>query len=137
VTGAERTLLLAVFRWARAEGVRLDGATRWTSPPPHRWGVEFWGGLDDRPVFVWREGQIIGSNYDVVDIAEAVDLLAALGILPAQFSTAYRAGYDACMRAHQIAESRLPDRPLFSRGWTDPEVYALLPWADHELAVRR
>lgn len=137
MTRAERTLLLAVFRWARTEGVRLDGAMRWTSPPPHRWGVDYWGGRDDRDLHIWRTGQMLGVNYRVVDVAEAVDLLAALGILPLQFSTAYRAGYDACQRAHQIAKSPAPDRPLFSRGWTDPEVYALLPWADHELAVRR
>lgn len=136
MTGAERTLLLAVFRWARAEGVRLDGAMRWTSPPPHRWGVDFWAGVADRRVTVWQDGWAEGVSCCLDDIAEAVDVLAALGILPLRFSTAYRAGYDAAMRAHQIARS-VPDKLSSPRGWTCPEVYALLPWADHELAVRR
>jgi hypothetical protein len=140
VTRAERTLLLAVFRWARTEGGMQWGRWhyRWTrqSGPREQWlGIDF-DREDGEYLSIYR-GRASGRDYWVADIAEAVDVLAALGILPLRFSTAYRAGYDACMRAHRIAESRMPDRPLFSRGWTDPEVYALLPWADHELAVRR
>lgn len=140
MTAAERTLLLALFRWARAEG-RMEWG-RWA----HRWSRqtgsrEQWIGVDYDPDYGDRlslyRGYSAAKDYWFADIAEAVDVLAAIGILPARFSTAYRAGYDACMRAHQIAKSPAPDRPLWSRGWTDPEIYALLPAADHELAVRR
>lgn len=140
MTGAERTLLLALFRWARTEG-RLEWGRwhyRWSreTGPREQWvGIDY-SADDGEFLTLWR-GRTNMRTYFVADVAEAVDVLAALGIVPLQFSTAYRAGYDACMRAHRIAESRMPDRPLFSRGWTDPEVYALLPWADHELAVRR
>lgn len=143
MTPAERTLLLALFRWARAQGGLTYGSSyTWTrfGPRDQRWGVSFYA--DDwetgKPVAldIWR-GRETSKDYWVRDIAEAVDVLAALGIVPARLSTAYRAGYDACMQAHRIAKSRLPARPFFSRGWTDPEVYALLPWADHDLAVRR
>ncbi|WIM97815.1 hypothetical protein ACTOB_001369 [Actinoplanes oblitus] len=136
MTRAERGLLLELFRWARTEGVRRDGAMRWTSPPPHRWGVDFWNGMDDRDLQVWREGQMVAANYRVTSIAEAVDQLVALGIAPAKFSTAYRAGYNAAMRAHQIARS-VPDKLSSPRGWSAPEIFALLPAADTELAVGR
>jgi hypothetical protein len=139
VTRAERTLLLAVFRWARAEGGMQWGRWhyRWTrqSGPREQWlGVEFDPG-DGEFLSLYR-GRATGRDYWVADIAEAVDVLAALGILPAQFSTAYRAGYDACQQAHRIAHQPKPGSNWL-RGWTDPEVYALLPWADHDLAVRR
>jgi len=111
MTAVERALLLQVSRWARAEGVRLDGAMRWTSPPPHRWGVDWWGENepdDATPMVVWRKGTSTGKSYWVASIAEAVDVLCALGILPARFSTSYRAGWDAMSgyaeRAHYGAE---------------------------------
>jgi hypothetical protein len=101
VTAAERALLREVLRWARAEGVRLDGASRWTSPPPHRWGVDFVSG--DEYLMIWRRGQNTGKDYFVVDVAEAVDVLCALDILPPRFSTAYRAGWDAMGRYAETA----------------------------------
>lgn len=131
MTRAEQALLLQLFRWARTEGVRLDGAMRWGSPPPHRWGIDFWKGLDDRDLFVWREGRVVGTNYPVASITEAVDLLVTLGIVPARFSTAYRAGYNAANQARQIAGE--PFRG--GKGWQCPEVYALLPAVDTELVV--
>lgn len=131
MTPAERSLLLAVFRWARSTGVRLDGAMRWTSPPPHRWGVDYYQRSDrDSDLHVYRTGQILGVNYMVMSVAEAVDVLVALGILPHRFSTAYRAGYDARTLARIAANaSRL--------GWTDPAVAVMQPAADRTLAVRR
>jgi hypothetical protein len=89
VTADERALLREVLAWGRAEGVRLDGASRWTSPPPHRWGVDFVPG--DEYLLIWRLGQNTGKSYFVDSVAEAVDVLCALSILPPRFSTAYRA----------------------------------------------
>jgi len=136
VTGSERTLLLALFRWARAEGgLQYGGLYSWArrGPGEPRWGITFhpdeWGTGNAVALEIWRSG-ITVKEYWVKDIAEAVDVLAALGIVPLQFSTAYRAGYDAAGRCREIAMRS-------SKGWTDAGVYALLPWADHELAVRR
>jgi hypothetical protein len=142
VTRAERTLLLALFRWARAEGgVQYGRLHRWSHRGESReqwWGVDFFD--DGDYVSIWR-GRDNARDYWVRDIAEAVDVLAALGIVPARFSTAYRAGYDAAMQAHHIAKTSPPGQSyradIRPRGWRDPDIYALLPAADHELAVRR
>jgi hypothetical protein len=99
VTADERALVREVLAWARAEGVRLDGASRWTSPPPHRWGVDFVSG--DEYLAIWRLGQNTGKDYFVGGVAEAVDVLCALGILPPRFSTAYYAGWNAYIEADE------------------------------------
>lgn len=124
MTAAERALLLALFRWARADGVEFGTAYRWTrrGPVEQRWGVSYLG--DDSPFLtIWR-GRANARDYWVADLAEAVDLLAALGIVPARFTTAYRAGWDAAqlysIQAHHGAQ------------WT-----AIRPYAKRELAVRR
>lgn len=141
MTRAERTLLLAVFRWARAEGGLEWG--RWA----HRWARqtgprEQWLGVDYDPadgeyLSIYR-GRGNAKEYWVSNAAEAVDVLVALGILPHRFSTSYRAGYEATRWADGIAAS--PATPGDwngpRRGWSDPAVYALLPAADRELAVR-
>jgi len=136
MTRAERILLLAVFRWAHREGgLAYGSAYTWTrfGAREQRWGVSFcakdWEPGETVALEIWR-GKETSKDYWVKDIAEAVDVLAALGILSAQFSTAYRAGYDAAGSARRLALSS-------GRGWSDAGVYALLPWADHELAVRR
>lgn len=91
----ERALLLAVMRWARAEGIEFESAYWWTrrGPIEQHWGVSL---LDGESPFltVWR-GRDTGRDYWVRSLAEAIDLLVTLGILPARFSTAYRAGWDA------------------------------------------
>lgn len=105
MTTDERRLLLSVFRWAYAEGFELTTAYhRWTrrGPIEHRWGVSLEDPESPR-LLIWR-GRTNGRDYWVASIAEAVDLLVTLGILPARFSTAYRAGWDAMgrysVRAH-------------------------------------
>lgn len=99
MTPAERSLLLALLRWARAEGMVSTGASRWTRPGQieQRWGVSCDPGFS--PVLtIWR-GRDTARDYWVRSVAEAVDLLVALGIAPARFSTAYRAGWDAHLDA--------------------------------------
>lgn len=96
MTAAEWALLRQVIRWARAEGVesRYHGWTR-RGPIADRWGVSLEDAESPR-LLIWR-GRANGRDYWVASIAEAVDVLVALGILPARFSTAYRAGWDAGM----------------------------------------
>jgi hypothetical protein len=94
MTPAERSLLLALFRWARTEGLVWGGAN-WvsgTGPDGQRWGIDYDPG--DEYLYIWR-GRVVARRYWVASIAEAVDLVVALGIAPARFSTAYRAGWDA------------------------------------------
>jgi hypothetical protein len=123
VTGAERTLLLALFRWARAEGAVISRSIT---------GLTFYSSADmQSSVLLARGAPSIkirrgGENrlVRVVDVAEAVDVLAALGIVPARFSTAYRAGWDA---GYEDSEQVVT-----------PDAYrAVVPAAASELAVRR
>lgn len=102
MTAAERTLLLAVLRWARDEGAV---ATRlW--PSDLAWYVA----ADDGASVLFTHGARRikvrrGAGHTampVADIRQAVDLLAALGVIPARFSSAYRAGWDACVGIMRI-----------------------------------
>jgi hypothetical protein len=131
VTPAEQGLLLAVFRWARTEGVE-----RYTLAGTLTWGTDQWRVLRLGYGLLVTRGAASPDIYYAKDLPEAVDLLASLGVIPAKFSTSYRAGYEACMEAHHIAQG-WADNARGRRGWQDPEIYAMLPAADHELAVRR
>jgi hypothetical protein len=136
VTAAERTLLLALFRWARTEGgLEYGGLYTWARrgfhEPEKRWGITFdpteWTEGGPVELEIWR-ARITMKSYWVASIAEAVDMLAAIGIAPARFSTAYRAGYEARRQASHQARMH---------GWDWPVVQALIPATDRELAVRR
>jgi hypothetical protein len=99
MTDAERSLLLALFRWAWGQGVLNVG---WAKNPI--WRRVHTGptvALDRRhaadSIQVQRPGDPRGTrldDYPVRTVAEAVDILAALNVIPARFSTAYRAGWD-------------------------------------------
>lgn len=101
------TLLREVISWARAEGWRSrdrwpgDLVVTWSIGPDVELGVpgRYVGACapDDadrcEPDQVW---QIFTERRDtqvyVNTVREAVDVLAALGVLPARFSCAYTAG---------------------------------------------
>lgn len=46
--------------------------------------------------------------HKVASVTQALDLLVALGYLPARFSTAYRAGWEASYEAGEIGGARTP-----------------------------
>lgn len=119
MTPAERTLLREVFRWAIREGIQQGTHARWTrrGPVEQRWGVSL--DFDRLYLTVWR-GRCTGRDYLVTSIAEAVDVLVALGVLPPPFSTAYRAGWEA---AHEDRE-----HPSFGADYR-----AIVPAAPREL----
>jgi hypothetical protein len=99
MTPAERALLLAVFRWAYAERVDLHVLLyKWSRPGPSTtfWGIDYTAERTGCTLAI-RRGRLGMADYFVASVAEAVDVLVALGILPAQFSTAYRAGWDAAL----------------------------------------
>lgn len=101
MTAAERSLLLALFRWARADPDIQFGRTYWVrhiGEPAHQWGIDFHPEDFDSteraaPMIIWRY-RIAANRYWVASVTEAVDLLVALGIAPTRFSTAYQAGWD-------------------------------------------
>lgn len=107
---AERRLLLELFRWARAEGgLEYGGLYTWARrglEGPGRWGITFyandWEPGEPVSLEIWRNRQT-AKAYWVASIAEAVDLVVALGIAPARFSTTYRAGWDAANRYAEVA----------------------------------
>lgn len=92
----DRELALAVRRWAVANG--------WTCHRWHGWinaatesaatiGVDW--STEDEDVTLRRRDPSGWWRYDVYPVGsltQAVDLLAALGVLPAELSSAYRAG---------------------------------------------
>jgi hypothetical protein len=73
----------------------------------------------DRPGDTGREG----TEIEPRTVTEAVDLLVAVGFLPARFSSAYRAGWDA---RHEAATVACRDG-IGSPGLDSPEVRALEP----------
>lgn len=112
----DRQLLREVFCWARANGWRAEAQ----SPEFH-----IWRHRDGREVDVYFDGN--GSEMTVetatrrsgvwypMRIAEAVDVLVALGILPQQFSSAFAAGRESLGQLWATDE-----RPAYTtRLWAD------------------
>lgn len=96
---AERQLLRDVLTWARANGWRrqpqIRTETAWSRDPegdggvrPHT--VSFTRTFGPIRLIIWGFGQI-----DVSGPQQAADVLVAVGILPAEFSSAYQAGVRA------------------------------------------
>lgn len=111
-------LLRSVLVWARANGWRrffidenVPGYARnfeswnWTGPILGAAEVfiertESWTGVAWRFVIGGDAGGDEGielGRQDRIEVREAVDVLAALGVIPARFSSAFRAGRDAAL----------------------------------------
>lgn len=96
MTPAERALLRELFRWARKSGIVNVG---WRGAPVwrYRWNtkgtyaVSHQRGL--RGVAVAIGGPHV--DYRCETITQAVDILAALDVIPSRYSSAYRAGWYA------------------------------------------
>ncbi|MGK5737237.1 hypothetical protein [Micromonospora sp. URMC 103] len=96
-TATDRQLLAAVSAWAHENGwteagwrgyknARYeDGAT--IAVRPNEAGFEVWRKTSDTPHF-----RGMSADYPATTVREAVNLLVALEILPAEFSAAYEAG---------------------------------------------
>jgi len=97
VTSTEdRRLLAEVHRWARTNGwstswrgwineANLIDAAVAVMPEPDHSAIRV----------TWRKGDggwHTSRQFDVIDVREAIDMLVALNILPARFSSAYEAG---------------------------------------------
>lgn len=104
LSAADRSILREVMRWVRANGwqrghwegewVSADGLTMVCTD----YGVS--RGLAIRRRQTVAAGWSYGGNparfvNRVGSVREAVDVLVALGVLPAEFSSAFDAGYDA------------------------------------------
>lgn len=98
MTTDEVALLRAVVQWRRAEG--------WAYVPD----LNLYAGGPGTPAVSWstETGEIgmtrkldrVGYRWmPVGSVTEAVDLLVMFGFLPARFSSAYRAGWEAALLA--------------------------------------
>jgi hypothetical protein len=104
----ERTLIVEVLRWARANGWRKSG--NFDSPWWSLKGVYrvFFGLFDDSPVGVRVDDK--AAKRAVMDfwprsVREGVDILVASGVLPAMFSSAHADGIRAGIEtAESLAE---------------------------------
>lgn len=102
MTVAEIGVMREIVRWRRTQGYRCEVVS---SRVLGHW-VEWEEAYNRRSVtvdrsvpeqFAVREVGRFAYNqwYAAKNFTEAVDMLVALGYLPARFSTAYRAGWDA------------------------------------------
>lgn len=128
----DRALLVAVLRWGRANGWRHFGY--WAEPWWSLKGVyRVFADRDDDDVLHLRiDDKTAGQGlvgYWPRSVVEAVDLLAALGIVPGTFSSIHRGALtdlrecaaDPAVRAHVAATV-----PVFDRGQEDRQVGAAL-----------
>ena len=91
----DRQLLADIHRWARANGWTWNEVWGWINA---RYASDASLAVEwdtDRGVLTIRTGPVVfrAKNYDVDSVRQAVDQLVTLDILPAQFSSAYRAGW--------------------------------------------
>jgi hypothetical protein len=114
---AERQLLREVIAWARAHGwehgyIKPSDEHVWVHTPRHgqtRCNVQLGWSEDTRDKRTldidWGE-----SLIEVDTIREAVDVLVALGVLPAEHSTAYTAGVSEGLGMAEALEEDVIDR---------------------------
>jgi hypothetical protein len=125
MTVREIALMREIVKWRKANGVDFWRARppigrfiEWTSREhavAHDIGDQQMGYGTPRDLFQW---------VDVETLTQAVDLLVALGYLPARFSTAYRTGWDAHRSHDEIAERLLTGGNLQRRDGLIPAVSA-------------
>ena len=92
-TAEDRKLLAEVSKWARAYGWVVLRDTGWQNPS--RIIQVDW---DERGVWIARRNGTdrmwpAAQLYPATSVRQAVDMLAAIGILPPRFSSAYKAGW--------------------------------------------
>lgn len=120
LTPEEIGLLKQVFRWRRDNGKTFflshsfgpHGFLSWDEPRNTdgvRRGVTFDREWPDRIGETTSYHRQTFRWHEVADARQAVDLLVAYGYLPARFSSAYRAGWDA-RSAHAYGGNGDPDK---------------------------
>lgn len=93
----DQELLITVRRWAIAAGWHWHRVYGWINQPTCGWTVAV--EIQDGHLIVTRRsadqmrGQV--DQYRADSVRQAVDLLCALDVLPARFSSAYRAALAA------------------------------------------
>lgn len=120
-------LLREIAKWRRAAGIdlwrshgNLGRFTNWSEigSDGHQVSIDF-----ERSDEGWRATMTIGRRRelggmkidDTWTLTEAVDVLVAVGYLPARFSSAYRLGWD---KANGFAQARA------TRMWIPPSEFA-------------
>jgi hypothetical protein len=140
---AERALLRDVIAWARANVWRYDGTgseKTWERDSGGRYvvvGVE----LCHHEACVDFSLRVIDNGVETMtgadDVRRAVDILAALGVLPAEFSSAYAAGVrEGLDTAESLTDDAIEERAgleldaLLARLDNDDTRRALGDWYD-------
>ncbi|MEU4779227.1 hypothetical protein [Micromonospora sp. NPDC023633] len=96
-TGADRRLLANISRWRKANGWTRN-LRGFLVNPDRTLGVDISDGSDGMGTgFRLMRGDLLHkpTDYPADSIRQAVDLLAALGILPPHLSSQYAAGFDS------------------------------------------
>jgi len=95
MTVAEIALLREIVRWRKAEGIEYAPAM---AEYRRRNGYAVtWDYMNGLEIGFTRSFMSPIQWFPVRTVTQAVDLLVTFGFLPPQFSSAYRAGWDACV----------------------------------------
>ena len=121
MTVNEIALMRAIVEWRRATGVTFYKASRllggfalWADRARggREVAVDFYRG-DSSPyaeMTAGKRGELGGLEVDDdYTVSQAVDVLVSLGYLPARFSSAYRAGWNAAGRVLDTPNSEIAD----------------------------
>jgi hypothetical protein len=118
----EIALVREIVRWRRNHGIdfvrRINpyGAPYWKD---YRTGREVWyQAKEQNPVSVVADRATWPAQIPVGSVAQTVDVLVAYGYLPARFSSAYTAGWDASAVWHDENDYGSDE---FKRLFHDPE----------------
>lgn len=141
LTRAERLLLARVHRWARqpqpspysylprwepALGMPPGAWQRRTTSPRDETAEVWWGPSNGGQLRVqihagrWGE-ELLDVSVTPRSVREAVDVLTALGVLPAAFSSAYLAGYLGGLRRKGIDGRTQPNVDGLTTGRHTPD----------------
>jgi hypothetical protein len=106
MTRAERQLVHAALTWATRNGNWCRGITRHAYATPDTDLV--WWEPEDGRVVVDLEKPPMRCQFNPESPRQAVDVLAALGLLPAHYSTLYAIGRAAGALAHWTRKEVTP-----------------------------
>ncbi len=135
LTPEDRQLLRSVLKWARANGwrgSRFVVGRRWDDAMGDN-EVVWWHDTVDRDAWTLVTNLVPGEVCPR-SVAQAVDVLVALGVLPAEFSSAYTAGRESLNTGTEWAMysngSGYVDHPTHRRESVEAAISRLWPGFD-------
>lgn len=92
VPSTEHGRFVAAARWALAHGWAQTSISQCVASPGGRTEVAWGAAADDRLTVTVMGRPLVDLDVPVTSVRQAMDLLSALGVLPAEMSSAYAAG---------------------------------------------